>query len=160
MRPFLLLSLLTFPLSAQTTIDIGASVGQQPYANPSDDPRYLPGIELLARRGAAGVHLAIEYADLTEESALIVIHPDLVYRWTLPAHFAASIGAGPTLTNVGGSGGGLTWNAELELERRWSRAALFARIRQYDFSLERSRGGESGPNGPAVYVGFRLNVRS
>lgn len=89
-----------------------------------------------------------------------MIHPDLVYRWTLPAHFAVSIGAGPTLTNVGGSGGGLTWNAELELERRWSRTAVFAHVRQYDFGLERSRGGESGPNGPAVYVGFRLNVRS
>jgi hypothetical protein len=163
MRPlflFLFLSLLALPLSAQTVIDVGASVGEQSYESYADDPRILPGVELLARRGAWGLHLAGEYVDLTEESALIVVHPDLVYRWTLPAHFAVSIGGGPTLTNVGGSGGGVTWNAELELERRWSRAAVFARVRHYDFGLARSRGGESGPNGPAVYVGFRVNVRS
>ncbi|MEK6372348.1 MAG: hypothetical protein AABO58_06595 [Acidobacteriota bacterium] len=162
MRPLFLLPLLALLplqfLSAQTVIDAGAAVGQQAYESSIDDPRVLTGIEVLARRGASGLYIAVEYADLSEESALIVIHPDFVYRWTLPAHSAVSIGGGPTLANLGGSGGGLTWNAELELERRWSRAALFARVRQ--FGLARFREREAGPKGPAAYVGFPVNVRS
>ena len=67
-------------------------------------------------------------------------------------------GGGPTFAYPGGSGGGLTWNAELELEKRWSRTALFARVRQYDYGLPRFREGEAGPNGPAVYAGVRVNV--
>lgn len=164
MLRFLAITILSLVLAdhalAQTAIDLGAAVGQQSYESSSDDPRVLTSLEILARRGAMGVHMAVEYADLTEEGALFVFHPDLVYRWALPANVVLMFGGGPTIANVGGSGGGLTWNAELELEKRWRKTALFARVRQYDYGLPRFRAGESGPNGPAVYAGVRFNVAS
>jgi len=153
----LVLLLVALPLSAQTTIDIGAAVGQQSYAASTDDSRVLTGADLLARRGNAGLHVAVEYADLTEEGALFVFHPDLVYRRPFGS-FALMAGAGPTLMNVGGSGSGLTWNAELELERRFGRVGVFGRVRHYDYGLERDRAGESGPDGPAIYVGVRFQI--
>src|SRR5256885_1407639 len=111
--------MLTSPLVAQTTVAVGASVGQQSYQSSIDDPRTLTSLELLGRRGAIGVDLAVEYADLSDEGALFVVHPDIVYRWTLPANFAVIAGGGPTWAYPGGSGGGLTWNAEAEIEKRW-----------------------------------------
>src|SRR5881394_1738065 len=105
---FSLLSLLLANhLLAQTSIDVGASVGQQSYESSADDPRVLTSLDLLARRGAAGVQIAVDYADLTEEGALFVFHPDLVYRWALPANVTLMAGGGPTFAYPGGSGGGL-----------------------------------------------------
>jgi hypothetical protein len=152
--------LLTQSALGQTIIDAGAAVGQQSYESSADDPRTLTSLEVLGRRGPIGLQLAVEYADLTEEGALFVVHPDVVYRWSLPANFALMVGAGPTWSYPGGSGGGLTWNAEAEIEKRWGRFALFARARQYDYGLPRFREGEAGPNGPAIYAGFRVNVVS
>src|SRR5436190_19433864 len=106
MRPLILLTILALlpiqRLAAQVTVDVGVAVGEQSYESSSDDPRVLTSVELLARRGATGVHLALEYADLSEEGALIVVHPDLVYRWALGSNFAVMIGGGPTYANVGG----------------------------------------------------------
>src|SRR5437870_6735215 len=131
MRRLALIILALLPMQrlvAQTTIDVGVAVGEQSYESTIDDPRVLTSVELLARRGTTGVHLAAEYADLSEEGALFVIHPDLVYRWALGSSFGAMIGGGPTYANVGGSGGGLTWNAEVELEGRRGRTGIFARV--------------------------------
>jgi hypothetical protein len=157
---FLVLFLVALPLSAQTVIDIGAAGGRQSYRAFSDNPRWLTSAEVLARRGNAGVHLAVEYADLSEEGALVVIHPDLVYRWPLGS-LAVMAGVGPTYANIGGDRERpsiLTWNAEAELEWRFGRSAVFARVRNYDFELQRDRAGESGPSGPAMYAGFRFTV--
>jgi hypothetical protein len=158
-----LLSLVTLlvvdRVAAQTTaVDIGAAVGRQSYADSLDDPRILTSLDLVARRGSAGIELAVEYADLSEEGALVVAHPDIVYRWQLPANFALLAGAGPTWVSVGAfDGSQISWNAEIEIERRWRRFALFGRVRQYDYDLPRFR--ESGPDGPAMYVGFRVKMR-
>ena len=146
------------PLCAQTNIDIGVSVGEQRYRSSLDSARVLTGAELLVRGTALGVQLAVEYADLSDEGALVVLHPDLVYRLPLGARFAASIAAGPTLVTIGGEGGSISWNAALELERRWGRTAVFARVRQYDYELDRGREGDVGPNRPAIYAGVRFAV--
>jgi hypothetical protein len=96
MLRFLTITVLSLVLAdhvlAQTVIDIGAAVGQQSYESSSDDSRVLTSLEVLARCGALGLHVAAEYADLTAEGALFVFHPDLVYRWALPARFAVMIG--------------------------------------------------------------------
>src|SRR5947209_10197312 len=151
MRRVLLLSLLlpVQSLLAQTHIQVGAAVGQQSYESTIDDPRTLTSLEVLALRHNTGLQVAVEYADLSEEGPLFVVHPDLVYHWPLGPSFGALVGGGPTFAYPGGSGGGLTWNAEVELEYRWSKLAVFARLRQYDYGLPRFREGEAGPNGPA-----------
>lgn len=153
----LLVALASLPLFAQTSLDLGVAVGQQSYADTIDDPRILTGAEALVRRGNAGLHVALEYADLSEEGALLVLHPDLVYRWPLGS-FGLTAGAGATYAYIDGPEGGLTWNAEVELDRRFGRATVFGRVRHYDYELPRRFGFDAGPTGPAVYVGVRFNV--
>lgn len=165
MRPALvslvsLLVLLSLSASAQTTIDAGVFVGQQPYHSFIDDPRVLSGVELLAQRRAVGVHVAGEYADIDDTGAILVTHADVTYRWRLNDHIFVLAGAGPTF--VSGLSGGLntTGNGELELGYHWPRVEIFARARQFSFSIRESRGGgEAGPRGPAAYVGVRFALR-
>ena len=71
---------------------------------------------------------------------------------------AVMLGGGPSYAHVGAAGGGLTWNAELELDKRIGAADVFARVRQYDYGLPRFREGESGPNGAAIYAGVRVRI--
>jgi len=158
----LVISLLALVLAstviAQTIVDAGAALGRQSYESRANDPKDLLSVEALARWRAVGVHLALDFANLSQEGMLTVVHPDVVYCWTFPANFGLMIGAGPSYAYPGGSGGGLTWNAELELDKRWSRATIFARVRQYDYGLPRFREGEAGPNGPAAYAGVRVRI--
>lgn len=156
-----LLLLLVSPIiaSAQNVVSVGAAIGIQSYQSSIDDPRVLSSIDLLLRRGNAGVHVAVEYADLSEEGGLIVIHPDLVYRQMVGQKVFIIFGAGPTFTSPGTSSFGTTWNVELELGRTFGRTDLFARVRQYDYSLPRFREGEAGPKGPAAYLGARFRLK-
>lgn len=144
--------------SAQNVVSVGAAIGMQSYQSSIDDPHVLSSLDLLLRRGNAGVHVAVEYADLSEEGALIVIHPDLVYRQTVGQKGFLLFGAGPTFTSPGTSSFATTWNVELELGKTFGRTDLFARVRQYDYSLPRFREGEAGPKGPAVYIGARFRL--
>jgi hypothetical protein len=143
--------------SAQTHMDVGFSVGAQSYEAALDNPRVLTSAEVLVQRRALGFHVAVEYADLSEEGALIALHPDLVYRLAGESFFAVA-GVGPTFVSPG-SGRRKTWNVEVEAGFRWRRAEVFGRVRQYDYDLMRDRGGESGPNKPAAYVGARFRIR-
>ena len=164
LRMFRSLALFLFPivlantLTAQTSVEAGVALGRQSYESRTDDPKTLLDVEALALRRSVGIHLALDFAKLSQEGMLTVVHPDVVYRWTLPANFALMIGGGPSYAHPGGPGGGLTWNAELELDKRWQRAVIFARMRLYDYGLPRFREGEAGPNGPAVYTGVRLKL--
>ncbi len=137
---------------------VGGSVGIQSYQAAVDDPRVLSSIELLARRGNTGVHIAVEYTDLSQEGALIAVHPDFIYFQPLGEKVFLSLGAGPTFTAPGTSTFATTWNAELELGVIAGRAEIFGRVRHYDYSLARFREGESGPNGPAIYAGVRFRL--
>src|SRR5215212_4352172 len=102
-RNLLLLSLLflTTALTAQTRVAVGLAVGQESYESRADDPRVLTGGDVLLRRGAWGGHLAVEYADLTEESALIAIHANVIYRQPFGAGFFLLVGGGPTFVSIG-----------------------------------------------------------
>lgn len=141
--------------AAETRVAIGTFIGQQSYRSYLDDPRVLSGLELLVLRAPLGLHVAGEYADVDEHGALLVEHVDVVYQHALPQHFSLMLGGGPTFVNTGK----VTWNLEGELARRFGRVDVFARVRQFDFELQSERGGESGPNGPAIYVGLRLALR-
>ncbi len=154
-----LLVLLTVSVSAQTTIDAGVAIGQQPYHSFIDDPRVLTSVEVLAQRHAVGGHVAVEYADIDETGAVLVTHADVTYRWRLNDHVFVLAGAGPTF--VSGLTGGLntTGNGELELGYRWSRVEAFARVRQFSFEIHEARGGNAGPRAAAVYVGVRFALR-
>ncbi len=142
-------------LTAQASVHVGVAIGQQSYESSSDNPRILTGGDVLFQRGRGGVHVAAEYADLSEEGALIVIHPDVVYR-RVGKQISFLAGAGPTIVNTGSSD--ITWNAELEIGHSFGNIELFGRVRQYDFGLARFREGEAGPSGPAVYAGVRFAV--
>ena len=155
----LLLTLLSsISLSAQTRIDAGVAIGRQSYAPASgESPRVLTSLEVLARRGAFGLQVAGEYAD-HPEGALMVVHPDLIYRREFAQRWFALAGAGLTNATIGGAGHRTTWNAEAELGLRSSRSDIFIRVRQFDFKLQRFRQGDLGPDGPAVYVGARFRI--
>ncbi|HKO54810.1 MAG TPA: hypothetical protein VJ276_02960 [Thermoanaerobaculia bacterium] len=154
-RSLLILSLLlTVAAHAQTRI--GVFLGTQPYESSSDDPRYLPGIELLAQRGRLGGHLAVDYADLAA-GKLIATHVDAAWVHPLGERASFLVGAGPTYVIVGG-GTKLTWNAEAELARRWGSVEGFVRIRKYDFSFPVFRDRPASPKGPAGYVGVRFTL--
>jgi hypothetical protein len=152
---FIVVLILALPLSAQSHRSAGFSVGQQPYENFVDDPRYLPGVEVLLRGRTAGLHVALEYTDLEEVSAFIALHPDIVARWSPSAHTFVMAGAGPTIYSFGGESLSTTWNAEAEVGVLFGRMEVFARVRYYDFALHQTRGGEDGPDGPAIYAGAR-----
>jgi hypothetical protein len=139
--------------SAHAAVSAGVTIGQQSYASTSDNPRVLTSADILWQRGAAGVHVAGEYADLTEEGALIVTHADLVYRH-IGSGYSFLIGAGPTYVNVASNR--FTWNAEAELGHSFGRVEVFGRVRQYEYGLFRSHEGDAGPDGPAFYAGVRF----
>jgi len=142
-------------LSAQTRIEAGVALGEQPYLSSGESPRGLPSADLLVRGNAAGVHAAVEYTDLPELGALVAAHIDAVYRHGERFFFLA--GAGPTVLFTGSSD--MTWNAELELGRAWRTTELFVRARHYDFSYTRFRDRPASPTGPALYLGIRFNLR-
>jgi hypothetical protein len=140
--------------SAFAGVSIGAALGQQSYSSTIDDPRILSSVDVLLTRGQAGVHVAWEYADLSEEGALVVTHVDVVYR-RIGNGFSFLAGAGPTFVNVGSQ---TTWNAEIEIGHSFGKVELLGRLRRYDFGLPRFREGEAGPRGPAVYAGVRFTL--
>jgi hypothetical protein len=157
--PSALLLLLPIIASAQTVVSVGTALGWQSYRGSIDNPRILSSLELLVRRGGAGVHVAVEYADLSDEGALIVIHPDLVFRQAIGQRGFVMFGAGPTFFSPGtDSNFSTTWNAEVELGRTFGRTDLFARVRHYHYSLPGFRAGAAGPKGPAIYAGARFRL--
>lgn len=160
-RSFLafVLLLIAAAAQAQTHIDVGLSLGEQSYAAHEDNPRHLPGVELLLRRGAWGGHVAVEYADLSvAEGPLVAIHMDAVRRFG-SGRWIATLGLGPTLI-VRNNPKEVVWNAEGELAYGWRRADLFARVRHYDYEAKEFRfGSEAGPSGPALYLGVRFKLR-
>ena len=155
----LVVLLISAAAQAQTHVDIGLSLGQQSYAANEDNPRYLPGIELLVRRGAWGGHVAVEYADLSAaEGPLVAIHTDAVRRFG-SGSWIATLGLGPTLI-IRNNPKEVVWNAEAELAYAWRRADVFARVRHYDYEAQEFRfGRDAGPSGPAAYLGVRFKLR-
>jgi hypothetical protein len=144
--------------SAYAGVQAGVALGQQSYRSSIDDPRVLSSVDVLLTRAQAGVHVAGEYADLSEEGALTVIHVDVVYRWT-GKDLSLLIGAGPTFVNMHEQTmWKATWNAEIEIGHSFGSVELFGRLRQYDFNLPRFHEGEAGPRGPAVYAGVRFTL--
>src|SRR5262249_51632907 len=55
------------PIIAQTTIDAGVALGRQSYESRADDPKDLRSIEALGLRQSAGIHIALDFADLSQE---------------------------------------------------------------------------------------------
>ena len=52
--------------------------------------------------------------------------------------------------SVGQSGHRTTWNVAAEVGFRSARTDVFARVRHYDYDLQRSREGEAGPKWPGA----------
>ena len=159
-RPLVLIVALVVTLSllAQSRIDAGVSIGQQGYENYSDDPRVLTSIETLMRRDPFNVQVALEYANLADAGKMFALHNSVLYRYELGSNFAVIGGAGATYLNIGTESGRLTWNASAEVAYHWDRAEVFARVRQYDFTVDGFR-SHTSPEGPAVYLGMRFVVR-
>jgi hypothetical protein len=160
-RSLLLAALLLLPLSAfaQTRIDLGVSVGQQSYQNSQLDPRYLPGVDLTASRNHFAAQVAVEYADVSDvDGHLVAVHGDVLYRIPFARTWLFAIGGGPSYLYSGESVSDFTANAEAELAWQPAKFGVFARVRAYDYSLTAFRAGESGPNGPALYVGARWKL--
>ena len=154
---FLLALGFTLPLFAQTRMDAGVFLGQQGYENVSDDPRLLPGVELMLRRDPWNVQLALEYADLTQQSGLFTTHANVLYRWKLGERFALLAGAGATYLFSETESGRFTGNASGELAYDAGRIEMFARVRSFDFDYSGFR-VHSSPSGPAFYLGARFQI--
>jgi hypothetical protein len=153
---------LLLPLSAfaQTRIDLGVSVGRQPYRNFVLNPRYLPGFDVLASRNHFAADVAIEYADVSDvDGHLYALHGDVLYRIPFARTWVFAVGGGPSYLYTGETISDFTANAEAELAWQPARFGVFARVRAYDYSLTAFRAGESGPNGPALYLGARWTPR-
>ena len=156
----IVLLLVSFSVSAQTRFDVGVSAGTQGYSSTSDDPRVLTGLDFLLRGNRIGAHLAGEYADLTDEGALVAVHANAVYHADLGRNFSFLAGAGPSLISIGSTS--WTWNAEIELARKFGRMSVIGRVRHDDFELNREHRDfveDAGPDGPAMYLGARFNIR-
>ena len=145
-------------MSAQLHIDAGVAIGTQGYEDSLDDPRILSGLELLLRGKSVGLHVASEYTDLETFGALISTHADVVYRGALGRNFSFLVGAGPTYVYNSEFDNDTTFNVEVEVARRFGRADVFARVRQFDYTIG-SAPDERSPKGPAVYVGARFALR-
>jgi hypothetical protein len=162
MKSLIPVFVLLFPVIAQAQtprFDAGFAMGVQSYESSEESQRVLTSVDVLARGESLGVHVAVEYADLSDEGALIVTHPDVVYRKAFgTSGWFGLLGAGPTFATVGGLGHRSTWNAEGELEFAHGRTEFFGRVRQYDYSVKRFRQREIGPAGPAIYAGVRFRV--
>lgn len=159
-RPLILsiVLLAPLPLLAQSRIDAGVSIGQQGYENFSDDPRVLTSIEMLVRRDPIDFQVALEYANLADAGMLFALHNNVLYRYELGTSLAVMGGVGGTYLNIGTESGRLTWNASAEVAYHWNRAEVFARVRQYDFTVDGFR-SHTSPDGPAVNLGIRFAVR-
>lgn len=142
-------------LAAQTNVDAGIGFGLQSYESSGESPRALPSADLLARRGPFGVHLAVEVTDLPEIATMFAVHLDAVYRLGERYFFLA--GAGPTSINTGSPD--ITWNAEVEVGRKFRRMEVYAGARHYDFSYTRFRDRPASPNGPVISAGVRFALR-
>lgn len=153
----LLIFLTAAAAPAQTRIDVGLSAGRQSYAALEDDPRYLPGVELLVRRGAWGGHLAADYADLSAaEGPLVAVHTNVVRRFGSDRWFA-TLGAGPTWI-WRNSPKDVVWNVAGEAGRAWDRVEVLVRVRHYDYELPAFRARDAGPDGPALCLGIRFRI--
>lgn len=156
---FLLSLLLSITIHAQTHIAAGLSMNMQPYENYDDNPRYMPGAEILVHGKHFGGHLSVEYADLSDFNALLVTHANVVYRHAFGSGWSVLAGAGPTWIDINDFGPEeTTFNVEGEVAKRFGRVDVFARVRQYDFTFRDSRALAS-PNGAAVGLGVRFSLR-
>ena len=145
--------------SAQIHVDAGLALGLQPYESRADSPRVLSSADVLLRGDAWGVHVAGEYADISQLGAMIALHMNVVYRRTFGDTAFVLAGAGPTHVDLGEFTKKLTWNAEAEVGRRFGRTDVFGRVRHYDYSEPVFRDRPASPSGLAVYLGVRFRLR-
>ena len=111
----------------------------------------------MIRRDPFHAQLALEYADLPIQGALLTAHANAVYRRPLGERAALLVGAGPTYLDAD-TFTEFTWNASVELAYEWRNAEVFARVRQFDYTFFGFR-NDTSPEGPAIHVGARYKVR-
>jgi hypothetical protein len=146
----LVLFLPVTPAFAQTELGLGASVGTQFFAGNST--RLLGSVDGLLEVGPGGLHVA---ADFTRD--VTALHIDATYRDKLGDNFSFMFGAG--LTRVDSARhADTTWNAEVELARRFERFDVYARLRYYDYRFEQFRNNPLSPTSPAIMVGARYRI--
>ena len=156
---FLLLLLLAGNLHAQLGISAGVAAGMQSYENQDDDPRILTGVEGLFRGAHLGLHVALEYTDLSSAGHTIILHPDVAYIQSFGPSTYLLAGVGPTHVSVDQNDSNETWNAELELGYRTRGGTeLFLRGRYYDYEWEGFRAFAS-PQGIETSAGVRFKLR-
>jgi len=155
----LLLSLLIATASlAQTRIDAGVALGAQPYEESEDSTRVLTGAEVLFQHNSIGLHVAVEYTDLSFGDAMYAKHFDAIYRHAFAGRYSVLVGAGITAIDIQDFDTSSSWNAELELSRRFGNTDVFARVRHYDYEASGFRARVS-PSGPAIYLGVRFGLK-
>jgi len=87
----LLLSLLIATASlAQTRIDAGVALGAQPYEESEDSTRVLTGAEVLFQHNSVGLHVAVEYTDLSFGDAMYAKHFDAIYRHAFAGRYSGA----------------------------------------------------------------------
>jgi hypothetical protein len=154
-----LLFLLCSPLFAQVRIDLGAAAGLQPYEEPDIDPSSVVSAEATLSRGRFSLYYALDYSDLSSSGAMYASHLGVAYRWPLGHNVAFRAGAGPSYVTVEQLGGEPSWHAEAELSLRTKRVEWFAKVRQYDYTLDEFHIGRASPNGPAWLGGLRVALK-
>lgn len=158
-----LLLFLCSSLSAQVRIDAGLAAGYQTYEAQDLGSQFLLSPEVLLSRGRLALYYSLDRADLSSDDirrgTLYASHVGAAYRWQLGHQVAVRAGAGPSYVSVTYLGGKPTWHAQLELALRTGRLEWFAKVRHYDYSLEKLHAADASPGGPALLAGVRVALR-
>lgn len=150
------LLLLASSLSAQTRIDVGIAGGRQSYETTAQT---LWGPELVLSRGRLALYYNLDQTDTTAARSIFASHFGFAYGWPIGRSLAFRLGAGPSYVTTGRLGGEPTWHAQAELAMRTGRWEWFAKVRQYDYTLEEFRTGSASPEGPALLGGIRFALQ-
>jgi hypothetical protein len=154
--------LLCSSLSAQVRVDLGIAAGQQSYEPDDLGSRLLISPEAMLSRGAFALYYNLDRARLSSDDirrgTMYASHLGLAYRWPIGRNLAVRAGAGPSYVTVEYLGGKPTWHAQLELALRTGRLEWFAKLRQYDYSLDKLHVADASPDGPAMLVGARVTL--
>jgi len=159
-RLLLLLSLsalLTFPAMARVRVSAGGSIGTQIYESSTDKIRLVGGLDGLLEFRALGIQAAHEFTNRSTGGSFGATHFNATWRFFRGSPYSVVAGAG--LTKVRFEAGRYetdTWNAAVELDRHFSKADLYLRVRHYDYSFGEFRGDSISAASPAISAGVRF----
>jgi hypothetical protein len=148
------------PIVAQPRLAIGVSLGSRLYEQ-SEKARLSPGADIFFEVRRLGVQVAGETTNLSRGGTLTSVHGDATYRAPVNRTGFIVLGAGWTHLQLEAGGSKRTWNAELQVGRRFDRAEAYVSMRQYSYSYGSFRNQcVVCANSPLVSLGVRIVVAS